>query len=209
MLRRGWRASGSCCDGTGWISSTAGQHGQFRAQHRIPQNVKLVLGVCRRRKALDLLLRAFAKLPAEPTTASPHLAFVGPDDRGMKARLMEMAQKYGIGLAGAFRRSAFRASEMGRLSRCGCFCAAFGERKFREHSGRGSGSGNSGSADERMRDRPAFGRQRGTGRFAGCGNAISRAIRRVLSEPDLHAKLVADAVKRCHAWGGKSRLWRW
>jgi glycosyltransferase involved in cell wall biosynthesis len=66
------------------------QRGLFRALLKIPQQDKLVLflGRLSQKKSPDLLLKAFAALDR----ATPaHLAFVGPDESGMEARLERMA----------------------------------------------------------------------------------------------------------------------
>lgn len=66
------------------------ERGLFRTAFKIPQQDKLVLflGRLSQKKSPDLLLRAFAALD-RGTTA--HLAFVGPDESGMEARLKRMA----------------------------------------------------------------------------------------------------------------------
>jgi glycosyltransferase involved in cell wall biosynthesis len=179
---------------------TAGKYGEFRAQHGIPQNVKLVLflGRLSKKKSPDLLLRAFAKLPAEPATSSPHLAFVGPDDEGMKARLMEMAREYGIGSRVHFVGALFEQAKWAAYRDADVFALPSVNENF----------GNT-AAEAVAAGTPVV-------LTRGCGiapllegsaalvvshdvDAISGAIRRVLSEPDLHAKLVAgcrEAVSR-------------
>src|SRR5262249_39100547 len=53
------------------------KRGTFRSEHGIPAGVKLVLflGRLSRKKSPDLLLRAFAMISADPSSAPPHLAF--------------------------------------------------------------------------------------------------------------------------------------
>lgn len=66
------------------------QPGLFRALLKIPQEDKLVLflGRLSEKKSPDLLLKAFADLDR---STPAHLAFVGPDESGMEARLERMA----------------------------------------------------------------------------------------------------------------------
>jgi glycosyltransferase involved in cell wall biosynthesis len=77
------------------------ERGYFRAEFEIPANAKLVLflGRLSEKKSPDLLLKAFAGAtgsgPGRGRRAD--LAFVGPDETGMKARLRKMAKSLGLG----------------------------------------------------------------------------------------------------------------
>jgi len=77
------------------------QRGNFREEFEIPANAKLVLflGRLSEKKSPDLLLKAFAGAtgsgPGRERRAD--LAFVGPDETGMKARLAKMAKSLGLG----------------------------------------------------------------------------------------------------------------
>jgi len=84
------------------------ERGEFRGKLRIAPEAKLILflGRLSRKKSPDLLLKAFvdqSRLEADATkvgdvSAAPgvHLAFVGPDESGMKKRLEQMAREAGI-----------------------------------------------------------------------------------------------------------------
>jgi len=71
------------------------EHGRFREAMGIPTEAKLLLflGRLSEKKSPGLLLQAFAKIAASeaPAQAPLHLAFVGPDEVGMLARLKKMA----------------------------------------------------------------------------------------------------------------------
>jgi len=77
------------------------ERGSFREEFEIPANAKLVLflGRLSEKKSPDLLLKAFAGAtgsgPGRGRRAD--LAFVGPDEAGMKARLRKMARSLGLG----------------------------------------------------------------------------------------------------------------
>ena len=77
------------------------ERGSFREEFEIPANAKLVLflGRLSEKKSPDLLLKAFAGAtgsgPGRGRRAD--LAFVGPDETGMKARLRKMAKSFGLG----------------------------------------------------------------------------------------------------------------
>jgi poly(glycerol-phosphate) alpha-glucosyltransferase len=65
--------------------------GAFRTSLNIPADARLILflGRLSQKKSPDLLLQAFAQLP--PSSTAAHLAFVGPDESGMRARLQQLA----------------------------------------------------------------------------------------------------------------------
>jgi glycosyltransferase involved in cell wall biosynthesis len=72
--------------------------GKFRSGHGIPPDAKLILflGRLSAKKSPDLLLRAFATLPAMVANSMVQLVFAGPDESGMQARLSQMAGALGI-----------------------------------------------------------------------------------------------------------------
>ncbi len=76
------------------------ERGLFRQDLKIPQGARLVLflGRLSQKKSPDLLLKAFAGLGSPWATGGSalHLAFVGPDESGMKARLQQMATQLGV-----------------------------------------------------------------------------------------------------------------
>lgn len=72
--------------------------GAFRARHGIASGAKLILFLGRMvtKKSPDLLLRAFASLPAEMDGGELQLVFAGPDNGGMTARLKDLAVQLGV-----------------------------------------------------------------------------------------------------------------
>jgi len=72
------------------------ERGIFRKSLSIPSDAKLILflGRLSQKKSPDLLLQAFAQLP--PSSIVAHLAFVGPDESGMRARLQQMAVQLNV-----------------------------------------------------------------------------------------------------------------
>ena len=71
------------------------ERGIFRKSLGLAENARLILflGRLSQKKSPDLLLNAFAKLAAD---ASLHLAFVGPDEAGMRGRLESSAGQLGL-----------------------------------------------------------------------------------------------------------------
>jgi glycosyltransferase involved in cell wall biosynthesis len=71
---------------------------KFRMENGIPADALLILflGRLSEKKSPGLLLEAFARLPEKITGREVWLAFAGPDESGMKARLDELAQMRGV-----------------------------------------------------------------------------------------------------------------
>lgn len=99
------------------------ERGAFRQALKIREEEKLLLflGRLSQKKSPDLLLRAFAKLRhAAREGQRPHLAFVGPDESGMRRKLEELAKQLSVGewvhfsapLAGEQKWSAYRDADI-------------------------------------------------------------------------------------------------
>jgi glycosyltransferase involved in cell wall biosynthesis len=76
------------------------ERGIFRRSLNVPPDAKIILflGRLSQKKGPDLLLKAFAHLPGtnSPGRTAPHLAFVGPDEAGMKSRLRQMGSAFAL-----------------------------------------------------------------------------------------------------------------
>jgi len=76
------------------------ERGLFRHDLKIPEKAPLVLflGRLSQKKSPDLLLKAFAGLdrPEADGRTTAHLAFVGPDESGMKTRLQQMSRELAV-----------------------------------------------------------------------------------------------------------------
>jgi len=75
------------------------ERGQFRNALKITQQDQLILflGRLSQKKSPDLLLKAFAGLDSSSARPrKPHLAFVGPDESGMKVRLQQMSDELAV-----------------------------------------------------------------------------------------------------------------
>jgi glycosyltransferase involved in cell wall biosynthesis len=74
------------------------ERGVFRAAQGISPEAKLILflGRLSEKKSPDLLLQAFAALPAQMEGTNLHLVIAGPDESGMRARLEQMAGQLGV-----------------------------------------------------------------------------------------------------------------
>jgi glycosyltransferase involved in cell wall biosynthesis len=70
------------------------ERGGFRSEHGIPAEALLILflGRLSAKKSPDLLLESFAQVPETIDGKQVWLAFAGPDESGMQARLQELAR---------------------------------------------------------------------------------------------------------------------
>jgi glycosyltransferase involved in cell wall biosynthesis len=82
------------------VPTTFPERGLFRRELRIPEDAQLILflGRLSEKKSPDLLLKAFADLGSLDAAGASavHLAYVGPDEAGMRARLKQMAEQLGV-----------------------------------------------------------------------------------------------------------------
>jgi len=104
--------------------ATLPERGLFRRDLKIPQEALLILflGRLSQKKSPDLLLKAFAGLKSTDTAGrcALHLAFVGPNEAGMNARLQHMANQLGVfdrvhfspALGGRAKWSAYRDADI-------------------------------------------------------------------------------------------------
>jgi glycosyltransferase involved in cell wall biosynthesis len=83
--------------------------GSFRSRLGIPKDAKLVLFLGRLsvKKSPELLLRAFADLKKRLEGMQPRLVFAGPDERGMKAQIEQMAEPLDVSQCVQFAGSLF------------------------------------------------------------------------------------------------------
>lgn len=79
------------------VPATLPERGLFRRKLRIPEDARLILflGRLSQKKSPELLLKAYAGLESSDAEGAPavHLAFVGPDESGMKDRLQQLAKQ--------------------------------------------------------------------------------------------------------------------
>ncbi len=106
------------------IPSQRPVRGKFRDSLHLPPNAKLLLflGRLSQKKSPDLLLSAFADIVHRQKALqdSLHLAFVGPDEAGMNAKLQFSATQLGVEshvhfpgpLSGEAKWSAFRDADI-------------------------------------------------------------------------------------------------
>jgi glycosyltransferase involved in cell wall biosynthesis len=178
----------------------ASEPGAFRKEHGIPRDAKLILflGRLSQKKSPDLLLRAFAMLPTRTGESSPRLAFAGPDEGGMKARLVEMARAGGIASRVHFVGALFAGGKWAAYRDADVFVLPSQNENFGNSAAEAAAAGTPVVITKECGVAPLL---EGSAALVVSHDAdsISGAIRRVLSDPVLHAGLVAgcrEAVSR-------------
>jgi len=168
------------------------ERGKFRALHGISPDAKLVLflGRLSAKKSPDLLLEAFAKLPAPLASNNTQLAFAGPDEGGMRSRLSQMAERLGTAARVLFCGPLFDAAKWEAYRDADVFVLPSQNENFGNTAAEAAAAGTPAVVTEGCGIAPLL---------AGVAamviphnvNALSRALERVLTEPDLHAGLSA------------------
>ena len=168
------------------------ERGKFRTLHGFSPDAKVVLflGRLSAKKSPNLLLEAFARLPARLASNDPLLVFAGPDESGMKARLSQMAQWLGISTRVLFCGPLFDAAKWEAYADADVFVLPSQNENFGNTAAEAAAVGTPVVVTEGCGIAPLL---------AGVAalvvphdvNALSRALERVLTEPDLHAQLSA------------------
>jgi glycosyltransferase involved in cell wall biosynthesis len=172
----------------------------FRKAHGIAADAKLVLflGRLSKKKSPDLLLRAFAKLPTEFAGKSTQIAFVGPDESGMQARLAEIARELNVTSRVHFLGALFEQEKWAAYRDADVFVLPSQNENFGNTAAEAAAAGTPVIVTEKCGVAPFLG-DRAALIVAHDEDAIYRAMQRVLGEPELHAQLAKgcqEAVSR-------------
>jgi len=179
--------------------TTLPERGKFRAAYGISPDVKLILflGRLSQKKSPDLLLQAFANLPA-PLGGNSQLVFVGPDEGGMKARLMQMAEQLGVASRVRWCGPLFEQDKWAAYRDADVFVLPSQNENFGNAAAEAAAAGTPVIVTEACGIAPLLAGVAGLV-VPHDAAAISGALERVLVEPGLHARLAAgchEAVSR-------------
>jgi glycosyltransferase involved in cell wall biosynthesis len=170
------------------------ERGEFRAAHGISPDAKLILflGRLSQKKSPDLLLQAFAMLPAVFAGTDLQLAFVGPDESGMKARLMQMAQQLGVASRVQFYGALFEQAKWAAYRDADVFVLPSQNENFGNTAAEAAAAGTPVVVTEECGVAPLLADVAGLV-VPHDAAAIARAIERIFIEPGLHAKLAVGS----------------
>jgi glycosyltransferase involved in cell wall biosynthesis len=176
------------------------ERGRFRIANGIGPEVKLVLflGRLSEKKSPDLLLRAFAMLPAAIGGAGVQLAFVGPDEGGMRGRLAQLAKELGVASRVHFAGPRFEQDKWSAYRDADVFVLPSQNENFGNTAAEAAAAGTPVVVTEHCGVAPLLADRAGLV-VSHDAQAIAQAIDRLLADAELHARLAAgchDAVSR-------------
>jgi glycosyltransferase involved in cell wall biosynthesis len=176
------------------------ERGKFRARFGIPQGAKVILflGRLSAKKSPDLLLEAFAMLPASAAGRSLQLVFAGPDENGMKARLSQIAERLGAASRVLFCGPLFDIAKWEAYRDADVFVLPSLNENFGNTAAEAAAAGTPVVVTEGCGVAPLLADVAGLV-VPHNAEAVFRAMERVLTNGELHAKLTAgcqDATSR-------------
>jgi glycosyltransferase involved in cell wall biosynthesis len=169
------------------------ERGEFRAAQGISPDAKLVLflGRLSRKKSPDLLLRSFAMLPAA-LGGSSRLAFVGPDERGMKTWLVQRAEELGVASRVRFCGPLFERAKWAAYRDADVFVLPSQNENFGNAAAEAAAAGTPVIVTEECGIAPLLAGVAGLV-VPHDAEAIAHAIERLLVESGLRARLAAGS----------------
>jgi glycosyltransferase involved in cell wall biosynthesis len=168
------------------------ERGAFRSAQTIPQEARLILflGRLSKKKSPDLLLQAFANLPAQMEESILHLAFAGPDESGMRARLEQMAGKLGLAPRVHFCGPLYGKSKWAAYRDADIFVLPSQNENFGNSAAEAVAAGTPVIVTRECGIAPLLADVAGLA-VVHEAEAVSHALARVLSDRELHAGLAA------------------
>jgi glycosyltransferase involved in cell wall biosynthesis len=172
------------------------QRGAFRKALGIADQAKVILflGRLSEKKSPDLLLRAFAAIAKQDAGQPVTLVFAGPDEAGMQARLKQMADQLRIAVNVKFATAIFGEAKWSAYRDADLFVLPSQNENFGNTAAESVAAGTPVVVTEQCGIAPLL------ANVAGLAvphdiQALTQAIQRVLSEPDLRARLTEGCQK--------------
>jgi len=168
------------------------ERGVFRSAQGISREAKLVLflGRLSKKKSPDLLLQAFAMLPAQMEGSNLHLAIVGPDESGMRARLEQMAGQLGVARRVRFCGPLYGEAKWAAYRDADVFVLPSQNENFGNAAGEAAAASTPVIVTQECGIAPLLADVAGLVVTHGAG-ALSQGLARLLSDRELHARLAA------------------
>jgi glycosyltransferase involved in cell wall biosynthesis len=168
------------------------EKGTFRKGLGITQEAKVILflGRLSEKKSPELLLEAFAWLSKEAGENTLHLVFAGPDEGGMKTRLLQMATQLGVAQRVKFSGALFGEAKWAAYRDAEVFVLPSQNENFGNTAAEAMAAGTPVVVTEQCGIAPLLADVAGLVVPHGAG-ALARAIRAVIGDTELHARLVA------------------
>jgi glycosyltransferase involved in cell wall biosynthesis len=168
------------------------ERGTFRRGLGIVDEAKLILflGRLSEKKSPGMLLEAFASLSTEDGARTLHLVFAGPDEGGMKRRLTEMAVQLGVTSQVHFTGPIFAKTKWAAYRDASVFALPSQNENFGNTAAEAMAAGTPVVVTEQCGIAPLLANVAGLVVPHDAG-ALAHAIRTVISDKELHARLAA------------------
>lgn len=172
------------------------ERGTFRkAQGILPdEKVVLFLGRLSSKKSPDLLLRAFAELSRDSAGTQIMAVFAGPDEGGMKTQLEQMAEQLGVRSKVRFTGPIFEEAKWAAYRDADVFVLPSRNENFGNTAAEAVGAGTPVIVTEQCGIAPLLADEAGMV-VPHDAAAIRDALRRMLSDTELHARLSAGCAR--------------
>jgi glycosyltransferase involved in cell wall biosynthesis len=170
--------------------------GVFRAMHGISEDAKLVLFLGRLsvKKSPELLLKSFAELPEQMGGKQVRLVFAGPDEGGQKDRLERAAAQLRVSSRVHFCGPVFGEAKWAAYRDADVFVLPSQNENFGNTAAEAMAAGTPVLVSDRCGIAPLLEDVAGLVVPHDAGK-LSNALKRVLGEDDLHARLAAGCEK--------------
>ncbi len=168
------------------------KRGTFRQRLGISNEAKVILflGRLSEKKSPDVLLEAFASLSNAVGEKDMRLVFAGPDEGGMKRRLTEMAAQYGVSSRVHFTGAIFGETKWAAYRDADVFVLPSQNENFGNTAAESAAAGTPVVVTEQCGIAPLLANVAGLV-VPHDAAAVARAIRAVISDQELHARLAA------------------
>jgi glycosyltransferase involved in cell wall biosynthesis len=171
------------------------ERGTFRKGLGITEEAKVILflGRLSEKKSPDLLLEAFASLSKEAGENALQLVFAGPDEGGMETRLAQMAGQLGVAQRVKFTGALFGEAKWAAYRDADVFVLPSQNENFGNTAAEAMAAGTPVVVTEQCGIAPLLADVAGLVVPHDAG-ALARAIRAVISDTELRARLVAGCA---------------
>ncbi len=172
------------------------EKGEFRQTHGIKKEAKLVLflGRLSKKKSPELLLEAFASLPAEIARNPMILVFAGPDESGMQGRLESMADKAEVRSRVKFVGAVFGKTKWAAYRDADVFVLPSQNENFGNSAAEAMAAGTPVIVSRNCGIAPLLGDEAGIV-TAHDPKAIGNALRQMLSDEHFRARVIAGCAE--------------
>jgi glycosyltransferase involved in cell wall biosynthesis len=170
--------------------------GAFRKTLGISDRARVILflGRLSEKKSPDLLLRAFALIAKEASVEPAVLVFAGPDQGNMQAQLRQTAEQLGVGTEVKFSGAVFGGAKWSAYRDADVFVLPSQNENFGNTAAESVAAGTPVVVTEQCGIAPLLANVAGLA-VPHDMQALAQSIQRVLSDPELRARLAAGCEK--------------